>query len=164
MVECLTALATLPRPVGLDDRVFETELVPMNAMGLSDLRAVALRVAACADRLDIEMMLRRVAEMMIVFMAALAFRPDVAAIHAGQRIRMRAPPRAHLDIDPLAGLHRVAVARAARRWTRPACLRVYAVSHALPPFGLMRVSSAIRAAPLDLAQLWRICASIRSEH
>lgn len=70
----------MPRAVFRDDRVRCCELVAVLAMGLFHLGAIALRMADGAYRLNIVMVLLRIAEMVVVLVPPI--RAEVPAINA----------------------------------------------------------------------------------
>jgi hypothetical protein len=80
-------------------------------------------MARPADRLDVVMMRGGVAEVVVVFVCLLP------AVRARQRIRTRPSSETDLDVNSLARLDLVAVARRVRRWTWAPGLRIVSEGH-----------------------------------
>lgn len=89
--------------------------MPVYAMGLVRLLAVAAGVAGRAHCLDVVMMAGLIAEMMVVLVPALTFRPYVAAVSARQIVGVMSPPSPDLYVDPLSRLLLVPIAWRVRR-------------------------------------------------
>ncbi|MPV69418.1 hypothetical protein GD429_27155 [Burkholderia sp. BE17] len=68
-------------------------------------------MAQRAHGLHVEVMLGRVAEVVVILVSPLADRVDVTAIGAGQIVGVWPPAGSYFDIDSLASLHLVTVAR-----------------------------------------------------
>lgn len=66
------------------------------------------------DWLYVVVVLRSIAEMMVVLVTPLTALPPMSAIGAGQRVRMWAAPSSYLHVDPTARLDAVTVSRSIR--------------------------------------------------
>lgn len=91
--------------------------------------AIPFSMACSAYRLDVVMVFGGVSEIMIVLMAPLPIFPNMLAVGACQRIRMRPAPGPNLNINALARLFFVAVAWRVRRGTWVPCSRINAERH-----------------------------------
>lgn len=81
---------------------------------------------------DVGVVLGGVAEVVIVFVAALTFAPHVAAVDARELVRVRASAGADVDVHALAGLRPVPIPRRSRGGAGAARARVQAEGHHLP--------------------------------
>jgi hypothetical protein len=75
------------------------------------------------------MVLCGVALVVIVFVAPLAFAPDVSAVCARKLVGVRTTPGAHFNVDTLASLNPVAVSRQRGRRTGASSQLVHTERH-----------------------------------
>lgn len=85
------------------------------------------------DGLDVEMMIGTVPLMMIVLVPALTVFPFVAAVDAGQGIRMGTTASPNLDVNPLASLLLIAITRRVRSRPGKTGYRVNSKRHRYTP-------------------------------
>lgn len=110
------AFSTCPGAVDFSVSVFGRELVTVDAMGLFELRVIAMRMTDRANRLDVLVMFGGVAEEMVILVPPLSLGPDVPAIGARKLVRMRDMTLPNFGRDTLARLYLVTIAgRVARR-------------------------------------------------
>jgi hypothetical protein len=102
-----TTLAAMTSPVPGYDRVFDCELMAVFAMRLCNLRAIYLGVALGACHKNVVVMLRVIAEMVMVLMTPIC--AVMPAIGAMQVVRVGSKAHPNIRIDSGSGLLFVAV-------------------------------------------------------